>query len=70
MRAKRNKIPENVYLFYDDFSDKNLEKKWQKNWGSVSAENGVLALQTKATPTANSAEISVFVKVKAALQIT
>ena len=58
--AKQN--PENVYLFHDDFSDSNLEKKWQKNWGSVITENGVLKLKTALTPTKNNAEISVFVK--------
>ncbi len=59
-KAKQN--PENVYLFYDDFSDSNLEKKWQKNWGTVGIENGVLKLKTGQTPTGNAAEISVFVK--------
>ena len=59
-KAKQN--PENVYLFYEDFSNSNLEKKWQKNWGSVSVENGVLKLKTGASPTGDLAEISVFVK--------
>ena len=59
-KARQN--PENVYLFYDDFSDSNLEKKWQKNWGAIRVENGVLKLRTRQTPTGDSGEISVFVK--------
>ena len=59
-KAKQN--PENVYLFYDDFSDLNLERKWQKNWGIIDVVNGALKLITDATPTGDNAEISVFVK--------
>jgi hypothetical protein len=59
-KARQN--PENVYLFYDDFSDSNLEKKWQKNWGAIDVENGVLKVKTRQTPTRNQAEISVFAK--------
>ena len=59
-KAKQN--PENVYLFYDDFSDSNLEKKWQINWGDIRVENGVLKVKTRQTPTRNQAEISVFAK--------
>ncbi|XP_028392656.1 uncharacterized protein LOC114517196 [Dendronephthya gigantea] len=59
-RAKQN--PENVYLFYDDFSDQNFGKRWQKNWGTVTVENGVLKLNTDRTPTGDYADISVFVK--------
>ena len=59
-KAKRN--PENVYLFYDDFSDVNLERNWQKNWGTISVEDGALKVKTDATPTGDSFEISVFVK--------
>ena len=51
-----------MYFFYDDFSDSNLEKKWQKNWGNINVENGVLKLKTDTTPTGDNAEISVFVK--------
>ena len=58
--AKKN--PENVYLFYDDFTDSNLEKKWQKNWGTIGVGNGILSLKTGTTPTNDSAEVSVFVK--------
>jgi hypothetical protein len=60
--SKARQNPENVYLFYDDFSDSNLEKKWQKNWGAIRVENGVLKVKTRQTPTGNNAEISVFVK--------
>ncbi|CAB4007783.1 Hypothetical predicted protein, partial [Paramuricea clavata] len=59
-KAKQN--PENVYLFYDDFSDSILEKKWQKNWGDIRVENGVLKLRTRQTPTRDNGEISVFIK--------
>jgi hypothetical protein len=59
-RAKQD--PENVYLFYDDFTDSNLERKWQKNWGAISVENGALKVKTGNTPTGDNAEISVFVK--------
>ncbi|CAB3991343.1 Hypothetical predicted protein [Paramuricea clavata] len=59
-KARQN--PENVYLFYDDFSDSNLEKKWQKNWGAIRVENGVLKVKTGRTPTSDKGEISVFVK--------
>ena len=60
-KAKQN--PENVYLFYDDFSDSlNLENKWQKNWGAIDVRNGVLHLKTGKTPTKDSSEISIFVK--------
>jgi hypothetical protein len=58
-KAKEN--PENVYLFYDDFSDPNLEKKWQKNWGAIDVENGVLKLKTGENPTENVAGVSAFV---------
>ena len=59
-KAKQN--PEFVYLFYDDFSDSNLEEKWTKNWGVGKVQNGVLGLKTGKTPTGNTAEIAVFVK--------
>ncbi|CAB3991342.1 Hypothetical predicted protein [Paramuricea clavata] len=59
-KAKQN--PENVYLFYDDFSDSNLEKRWQKNWGTIDVENGVLKMKIRRIPTRDNAEISVFIK--------
>ena len=59
-KAKQN--PSNVYLFYDDFSDQNFEKRWQKNWGTVGVQNGVLKVNTNRTPTGDIAEVSVFAK--------
>ena len=59
-KAKQN--PSNVYLFYDDFSDQKFEKKWEKNWGTVGVQNGVLKVNTDKTPTGDHAEISVFAK--------
>ncbi|CAB4038787.1 Hypothetical predicted protein [Paramuricea clavata] len=53
--------PENVYLFYDDFSDKSLSKKWKKNWGSVNVVNGQLVLKTGKTQGDN-AEVAIYVK--------
>ena len=62
MPENRNKNPEHVYLFYDDFTDTKLERKWQKNWGTVRVENGVLTVRTGKTPTNEHVEISVFVR--------
>lgn len=57
-RAKQS--PEGVYLFYDDFSDSDLEKKWQKNWGTIRVENGVLSLRSRSDQ--SKAEIAIFAK--------
>ena len=59
-RARQN--PENVYLFYDDFTDARLEKKWQRNWASAKVVNGKLELRSGKTPTGDSTEVAIFVK--------
>ena len=60
-KAKEN--PENVYLFYDDFSDIYLEKKWFKVFGDIDVENGVLKLKTYKNQAAEDATgISLFIQ--------
>ena len=60
-KAKEN--PENVYLFFDDFSDIYLEKKWFKVFGDIDVENGVLKLKTNENQGAEGATgISLFIK--------
>ncbi|XP_028392634.1 uncharacterized protein LOC114517176 [Dendronephthya gigantea] len=57
-RAKES--PEGVYLFYDDFSDSDWEKKWQKNSGEIQVKNGELNVKTRGTTPR--AEIAIFAK--------
>ena len=57
--AKEN--PNNVYLFYDDFSDASLGK-WYRNWASTAAINGKLEMKTGQTPTGDNGEVAIFVK--------
>ena len=57
--AKQN--PENVFLFYEDFSSKKLEK-WEKNWGTAQVVKGQLEVVTQTTPNGDSGEAAIFVK--------
>ena len=60
--------PDKVYAFHDDFSNSTLKKKWVKNWGQWSVQNGRLLESTMQSEDLNSDNVEVGSYIKSGFQ--